>query len=169
MDVEKFIRDSAARGLSRTATAAALTMRFEKFLVVLDAMPPLEWVPSGQSLDVRLAGEARRGSCTPQQAAALAIAREKQRLLKLHTVRGVTGTIPELMKHFGITLDRSTVERRRRLGMPTEAALFTPAIPLAARRANKIAPPAAPEPERPPLSAWERVDLELAGQAPQCM
>jgi hypothetical protein len=169
MDIEKFIRDSAARGLSRSATAAALEMRFPKFLAMLEAMPPLEWAKPGYSLDCRLANEAQRGNFTALQKENLTKIHARRREKQLHTVRGVTGTIPELMQHFGVVVNHSTVSRRRRLGMTTEQALFTPAIPLAARRAKKIAPPAAPARARAPLSAWERVDLEAPDTAPQCM
>lgn len=167
MDIEKFILDSAARGLSRTATAAALGMRFEKFRGLLAAMPPLKWPAPGQSLDERRSREALRGNGGhPAHRLNLEKARTAARQAHIRTVRGVTGTIPELVEHFKLSIHVSTVQRRLRLGQRLDDALFTPARPPASRRRMKITPS---PPVRPPLSAWEAVDLESAGQAPQCM
>lgn len=166
MDVEQFIKASAARGLSRTATAAVLGMRFPKFLAVLDAMEPLQWPAPGQSLDERRSREAMHGNCHPSHARNLKKAMAAVRAGHLKTVRGVTGTLPELVAHFGVAVSVSTVQRRLRLGQSLETALFTPPRPPSVRRRMKIEPSI---PRRAPLSAWEAVDLDAAGTAPQCM
>lgn len=166
MDVEKFIRDSAAGGLSRTATAAALGMRFEKFCALLDAMEPLRWPAPGKSLDQRRHHEAMRGICLPSRRPSLEKARKARRQNALRTLHGVTGTVAELIAHFKSTADESSVYRRLRHGMTLEAALLTPPSPPSARRRMKITPAA---PDREPLSAWEAVDLEVTDRAAQCM
>lgn len=164
MDLEKFIRDSAAAGFSRTATAAALDMPLEKFRAVLKGMPPLDWPGPGQSLDCKRAAAAMRGYCHPSHRQNLTKARAVERLRHLRTVRGVTGTIPELLKHFKLGISHSSVRRRLREGQSLEAALFTPPAPPELRRKKPA------EPSRAPLSTWERVDIEFAGaDAPMCM
>ncbi|MGY1417411.1 hypothetical protein [Pseudomonas aeruginosa] len=129
MNVEAFIRQSAARGLSRSAVAAALDMSMTKFRPLLDALPDIQWPAPGESVDFRRSCEARRGRFTPTNRAALEKARAVSRAKSLRTVRGVTGTIDELVQAFGIEVSASTVRRRMQEGMPLEAALFTPRQP----------------------------------------
>lgn len=47
-------------------------------------------------------------------------------LIRAFTVRGVTGTINQLLRHFDIPLGYRTVASRVQAGMPIEQALFTP-------------------------------------------
>ncbi|ERW39833.1 hypothetical protein Q033_00889 [Pseudomonas aeruginosa BWHPSA020] len=71
MNTEQFIRESAARGLSRRATMQALGLGRWKFELIIRAMGPIEWPKNGTTLGNRLAYEASRGRFTPAQAAAL--------------------------------------------------------------------------------------------------
>lgn len=129
MNVEAFIRQSAARGLSRRAVADALDMGMYEFRGLLKALPDVQWPGPGQSVDFRRSCEARRGFFPPANRAALEKARAVARAKSLRTVRGVTGTIEELVQAFGIEVSASTVRRRMQEGMPLEAALFTPRQP----------------------------------------
>ncbi|KAA5572962.1 hypothetical protein F3G48_30095 [Pseudomonas aeruginosa] len=71
MNTEQFIRDSAARGLSRRATMHALGIGPWKFRELLTLMPEITWPARGCSADHQRANEQKRGRCTPAQAAAL--------------------------------------------------------------------------------------------------
>ncbi|HEJ2196542.1 TPA: hypothetical protein SLW11_006319, partial [Pseudomonas aeruginosa] len=100
MNTEQFIRNAAARGLSRRATMQALGLGRWKFDLIIGAMGPIEWAKNGTTLGNRLAYEASRGRFTPAQAAALERAHERWSESRRFTVDGVTGTIAELVEHF---------------------------------------------------------------------
>lgn len=154
---EDFIRASAARGLSRTATAAALGVSFRAFLAMLDVLPDIEWPARHKSLDRKLSNEARRGVCSAAQRRNLAAAAAALKARHAYTVRGVTGTIPELVAHFKVPAAASTVRQRKRRGLSIEAALFSQPTPPPLRKSR-------------PLSTWEAVDEAFGEQpAPQCM
>lgn len=154
---EEFIRASAARGLSKTATAAALGVSYRAFLAMLDVLPGIEWPARHQSLDRKLSDEARRGVCSDAQRRNLATAARALKDKHAYTVRGVRGTIPELVERFKVNAATSTVRHRLRRGLSIEAALFSQPTPPALRKTR-------------PLSAWEAVDAAFEGQpAPQCM
>lgn len=99
------------------------------FRGLLKALPDVQWPGPGKSIDFRLACEARRGCSPAANRDALEKARAAVRAKSLRTVRGVTGTIDELVQAFGIEVSASTVRRRMQEGMPLEAALFTPRQP----------------------------------------
>jgi hypothetical protein len=170
VDIEAFVRDKAAHGFSRRATRAAVGMSYCKFQLILEALPDIKWPGPAESVDALASFEAREGVTTPAQRKALERAWASSRLRHCVTVRGVTGTVPELIRHFELTITASHVQRRRkRYGMTLEAALFTPPTPRAERnrKPSKDKTKAAPS---EPLSAWERVDIEFAGRdAPMCM
>ncbi|HGN4289448.1 TPA: hypothetical protein ACKS28_005029, partial [Pseudomonas aeruginosa] len=100
MNTEQFIRNAAARGLSRRATMHALGMGPWKFRELLTLMPEITWPARGCSADHQRANEQKRGRCTPAQAAALERAHERWSESRRFTVDGVTGTIAELVEHF---------------------------------------------------------------------
>ncbi|MDI3653294.1 hypothetical protein QK396_30850, partial [Pseudomonas aeruginosa] len=129
MNTEQFIRDSAARGLSRRATMHALGIGPWKFRELLTLMPDIEWPAKGQSLDHKRANQQKRGYCPPALARALDQARQARKEKHTHTVRGRTGTIEELVETLPSPVSASTVRRRLAGGMPLEEALLTPAIP----------------------------------------
>ncbi|EJM8832303.1 hypothetical protein NO799_006412, partial [Pseudomonas aeruginosa] len=100
MNTEQFIRESAARGLSRRATRLALGIGPWVFRELLTLMPEITWPARGCSADHQRANEQKRGRCTPAQAAALERAHERWSESRHFTVEGVTGTIAELVEHF---------------------------------------------------------------------
>lgn len=126
MNTEQFIRESAARGLSRRATMHALGLGRWKFDLIIGAMGPIEWAKNGTTVGNRLAYEASRGRFTPAQAAALERAHERWSESRRFTVDGVTGTIAELVEHFQSPVHATTVRRRVAAGMSLRDALLTP-------------------------------------------
>ncbi|ERY49374.1 hypothetical protein Q059_01522 [Pseudomonas aeruginosa BL05] len=126
VNTEQFIRESAARGLSRRATMQALGLGRWKFDLIIGAMEPIEWATNGTTLGNRLAYEASRGRFTPAQAAALERAHERWSESRRFTVDGVTGTIAELVEHFQSPVHATTVRRRVAAGMSLRDALTTP-------------------------------------------
>lgn len=92
MNTEQFIRESAARGLSRRATMQALGLGRWKFDLIIGAMEPIEWAKNGTTLGNRLAYEASRGRFTPAQAAALERAHERWSESRRFTVDGAGAT-----------------------------------------------------------------------------
>jgi len=68
MNTEQFIRESAARGLSRRATRLALGIGPWVFREMLTLMPDITWPARGCSADHQRANEQKRGRCTPAQA-----------------------------------------------------------------------------------------------------
>ncbi|HCK5222520.1 hypothetical protein [Pseudomonas aeruginosa] len=129
MNTEQFIRESAARGLSRRATRLALGIGPWVFREMLTLMPDIEWPAKGQSLDHKRANSQKRGYCTPALASALDQARKARKDKHTHVVRGRTGTIEELVETLPSPVSASTVRRRLAGGMPLEEALLTPATP----------------------------------------
>lgn len=126
MNIEQFIRDSAARGFSRRATRLALGWSFQRFRDYLDTLDPIEWPAAGKSIDSRRANEERRGHCSPALAAALERNRQRQAEKRRRTAFGKTGTIEELVSQVGSPASARTVMRRVRDGMPIEQALTLP-------------------------------------------
>ncbi|WP_319107877.1 hypothetical protein [Pseudomonas aeruginosa] len=108
MNTEQFIRDSAARGLSRRATRLALGIGPWVFREMLTLMPDIEW---------------------PALARALDQARQARKEKHTHTVRGRTGTLEELVDLLPSPVSASTVRRRLAAGMSLEDALLTPHLP----------------------------------------
>ncbi|HBP0315948.1 hypothetical protein [Pseudomonas aeruginosa] len=129
MNTEQFIRDSAARGLSRRATMHALGMGPWKFRELLTLMLDIEWPAKGQSLDHKRANSQKRGYCTPALASALDQARKARKDKHTHTVRGRTGTLEELVELLPSPVSASTVRRRLAGGMSLEDALLTAHLP----------------------------------------
>lgn len=129
MNTEQFIRESAARGLSRRATRLALGIGPWVFREMLTLMPDIEWPAKGQSLDHKRANQQKRGYCPPALARALDQARQARKEKHTHTVRGRTGTLEELVDLLPSPVSASTVRRRLAAGMSLEDALLTPHLP----------------------------------------
>ncbi len=129
VNTEQFIRDSAARGLSRRATRLALGIGPWVFREMLTLMPDIEWPAKGQSLDHKRANSQKQGYCTPALARALDQARQARKEKHTHTVRGRTGTLEELVDLLPSPVSASTVRRRLAAGMSLEDALLTPHLP----------------------------------------
>jgi hypothetical protein len=129
MNTEQFIRESAARGLSRRATRLALGLGPWVFREMLSVMPDIEWPARGLSIDHQRANQQKRGQCSQALADALAAARETRRERHIHTVGEHTGLIEELVALLPSPVSASTVRRRIAAGMDIEAALRTPHQP----------------------------------------
>ena len=127
MTTEEYIKDCAARGYSKTMVLETLGICRYSFYAMLEAMPPIEWPARGQSLNCKLANEARRGISTAKLKAASEKALAARRELRSHTVDGFRGTIEELAARHGVS--GTTVRRRIKGGMTLELALKTPVTP----------------------------------------
>lgn len=127
MNAEKFIRDSAAGGLSKTQTLEALGWCRETFYEALKSLGELPWAAPGQGLGRKQSDAARRGYCSPALRTALAESRARRRALHLHTLRGITGTVEELTQQFA-SVSASTIRRRLAKGLDIESAFFNPVI-----------------------------------------
>lgn len=112
------IAAAAAQGQTRTQVAQAMGVRRDKFRLILEVLPHIDW---------------------PADAAKLDNMREKVRERWRVTVRGVRGTVPELVKHFGLSISVRAVNRRRLEHGDIERALFDPVEPLlvSARKAHE--------------------------------
>lgn len=135
MNTEQFIRESAARGLSRRATRLALGLGPWVFREMISVMPDIEWPARGRSVDNARANQQKRGHCSEAVAKSIAAARQARRERHIHTVGGHTGLIEELVNLIPSPVSASTVRRRISAGMDLEAALTTPPTPP--RRALK--------------------------------
>ena len=126
MNTEQFIRNAAARGLSRRATMQALGLGRWKFDLIIGAMGPIEWAKNGTTLGNRLAYEASRGRFTPAQAAALERAHERWSESRRFTVDGVTGTCAEVGELSPPRVPPPPGRRRVAAGWRGRAALLSP-------------------------------------------
>lgn len=134
MDVEKFIRDAAARGWSQAQTMGALELGRYKFAAILEAMPPLEWPGKNASLGSKLANEARRGQCSQSLWNALKKTHALKRERALRDYNGHRGTIEELARYSTHGVSGSTIRRRMSAGMTFEQAMALPQTPINRRR-----------------------------------
>lgn len=128
MTLTQQIRQLAAEGHSRQHTAELLGLDMRKFRAMLDAMGPVEWPGPGRSVLARAAYANRRGTHYAQYTEAQRAFMAKRKAEFAHTVRGVTGTINDLVKHFDAEVQIGCPGIRRRLarGMTIEQALFNP-------------------------------------------
>ncbi|MFI8981444.1 hypothetical protein [Ectopseudomonas khazarica] len=126
MEIEKQIRDLAAAGYSRRHVMELLGYTRFSFETVLEMIGPVDWPAPNQSVSAKLAFEMRRGKFTKGMAKSQALAANAKREKYAKTVRGVTGSIEDLIKAFGLSIGASTVRRRLQAGMDLESALFTP-------------------------------------------
>lgn len=126
MDIEAVLRDCAKRKMSRTETRLMLGISQYKMRLFLSALPDIVWPGPGASLGNQRGNESRRGTSAPGQ---MDKARAVFRSNRLHTVRGVEGTITDLAKHFGVISPSCARNRVAREGMSVEAAVTTPAKP----------------------------------------
>ncbi|QSL90474.1 hypothetical protein [Pseudomonas atacamensis] len=134
VDVEKFIRDAAARNWSRTQTLEALGICRETFYAMLKAMPPLEWAAPGASLGAKLAHEARRGHCSDALMVHLKGVHARRREKHSHDYNGHRGTIEQLARYSAHGVSASTIRRRMSAGMSLEQAMSLPQTPINRRR-----------------------------------
>lgn len=104
-DLEAFIRAAAERNWSRRQTAAAIGVCRDKFDLMVQALPDVQWAAPGQTV-------LRRANLktNAQAAAGRAKGRASQRAACLHTVGDRTATVPEFARELGI--NPSTLYRR---------------------------------------------------------
>ncbi|WP_313453450.1 hypothetical protein [Stutzerimonas nitrititolerans] len=126
-DLEKVIRDCAKRGMSRNETRLMLGYSKYKMQLILSALPDVPWPALGASLGHLRGNASRRGICP----ASLARARQARRDNLTHTVRGVSGSITELARHFGIVSSSAARARVSAEGMTVEQAVTMPPRPSA--------------------------------------
>lgn len=126
MDLATRIHQLAAQGNSKQQTMELLGFTRGRFDAVLELIPPVQWPARNRSNNARLANERRRGVFTPGMAKAQKLAAQAVRAKHAKTVRGVTGSIEQLIKHFNLQITGATVRRRMAKGQDLETALFTP-------------------------------------------
>lgn len=119
MTLEQELRRLAGARYSKTAAAAVLGIPPRKLREIAASLPDIEWKP-------------RHAGWTPEK---------RQRMIAAgriheHTVRGVTGTLGELLTHFGLPISVQCVNFRMKAGATLEEAMFTP--PAFARRKFKV-------------------------------
>lgn len=126
-EVEAYVRTSAAHGFSRAAVRDVLGMSPYRFARLLGTLEGVQWPRQGHSLDNHRHYQSMQGYTPAHLAAASVKGAATMRERFSHTVRDCHGTIPELIKHFGLRVTHSTVLKRMARGADLETALFTPA------------------------------------------
>lgn len=126
MSIEQNIRQLAAQGYSRQHAMELLGFTRYSFETALELIGPIEWPGNGASVAAKAANAQRRGRFTKGMAKSQAMAAEAKRAIHAKTVRGVTGSIEELIEAFSLSIHPTTVRRRIAEGMDVETALFTP-------------------------------------------
>lgn len=125
-DVGSQIRAMAQAGHSKTQTRQLLGYSRYSFEAVLELIGPVEFPGQGKSRCYRAAVQRKRGLYTDGMRKASARAGQVKHEKAKRTVRGVTGTIEELVEVFRSPVSASQVRRRIRQGMTLEDALLTP-------------------------------------------
>jgi hypothetical protein len=126
MDLAQQIQTMARAGHSKQHTMELLGFTRYSFESALELIGPVEWPTRGRSLTNMAAHADRRGRFTPGMARSCVKAGEARKAKASRTVRGVIGTIDELVAHFKVGVSACTVRRRLVAGMSLEQALFTP-------------------------------------------
>ena len=125
-DVKARIRAMAKDGHSKTMTQELLGLTRWAFDKLVAEMPDVKFPERNRSRGYQLSVQRKRGIYTEamrKASNAAGIAKHEQ---AKRTVRGVTGTVEELVSHFRCALSPASVRRRVRQGMTLEQALFTP-------------------------------------------
>lgn len=116
----------ARKGHSKAGVARALGLTAYKLKTILELMPRVKWVKPRLSIETLAGRKQLQGVCSERQREQLARAQAKRREQLTRTVQGVTGTLPFLCKHFGIS--RSTLEGRLSRDWSLEEALTRPPV-----------------------------------------
>lgn len=124
--IEARIRGMAKAGHSKTMTQELLGLSRYAFDKLVAQMPDVEFPGRNRSRGYRASVERKRGIYTDAMRNASALAGQARHEQAKRTVRGVTGTVDELVAHFNCPLSAAQVRRRMRQGMTLEEALFTP-------------------------------------------
>ncbi|MBP6018761.1 MAG: hypothetical protein KA735_04665 [Burkholderiaceae bacterium] len=125
----------AKRGHSLTFSSSLLGLYPQQLAALLDAagVDDIPFAKGRQSLASKSALAALHDSLrgrsqpnrSPKGCEALARGRETNRKKHMQSAFGVTGTVKDLMEHFGCELTRNSVYKRLRRGMSIEEALTT--------------------------------------------
>lgn len=126
MTLEDAIRYCCRDRMSKTQACEVLHISAPDLAIATQGMERLHWPPHGRSNLHQESQDRQRGVCTPAQAASLARARQQRLADQIHTVRGKTGTVPELYQQFDCPCSLRQVQRRIAEGLSVEQALFTP-------------------------------------------
>lgn len=131
MSAQEAVTLLASRGHSKRAVAEILGISRTTLLHHCDS-PEIPWAPRYETIEYLEAKQDRPVS--ERQAAHLRRLQQARRDKHLRTVRGVSGTLQELAKHFGIVSVR-TAERRMASGeWDVEMAVTVPPTPSNLRR-----------------------------------
>lgn len=117
-ELETFIRAAAERNWSKRQTATALGVCRDKFDLMAQALPDVQWAAPSQTVLRRAI--LKTGAFAE---AGRAKGRASQRAACLHTVGDRTGTVPEFARELGV--NPSTLYRRM-LTMSLAEALVAP-------------------------------------------
>lgn len=120
------IRAMAADGYGKTMTYELLGIGRYRFETILKAIGPVEFTSPNATRGARASYRARRGIYFDAMRQASAKAGRVRKEQARRTVRGVRGTIDELVEAFRCPVTASQVRRRLCAGMTLEEALFTP-------------------------------------------
>jgi len=104
-ETEAFIRTAAANNWSKRQTASALGIHRDKFALMVQALPDVQWAAPGQTVLRRAI--LKTGAFAE---AGRAKGRASQRAACLHTVGDRTGTVPDFARELGV--NPSTLYRR---------------------------------------------------------
>jgi len=122
------VRAMACAGHSKTMTYELLGLTRYAFDKLVAQMPDVQFPGSNQSLGYKASVTRKRGVYTERMRRASYLAGLAHRAKARRTVRGVTGTVEELVEHFRCEVSAPQVNRRVRQGMSLEEALFKPRI-----------------------------------------
>lgn len=131
------VKVCARAGMSRQHTANHLGMVHSMFRAMLEDLGPIEWAEYGNTALVIERMQKRRGMSTPALRAAADIARAARSRKYHRTLRGVTGSIEELIAHFKPPMSERAIRQRLKRGADLETAFFAPAYEGRTRKCVK--------------------------------
>lgn len=126
MNLENEIKRLAKAGHSRQHVRELLGFSRGRFEAVLELIGPVQWPVIGRSVRHREHYARIKGTHQPALIENARRARLARNQPRMHCVRGVRGTITQLVDVFQAPVTASTVYRRIKSGAPLEHALFTP-------------------------------------------
>lgn len=127
-ETAELIEKLCKRGHSRAETAKILGIPENRFRRLIERLPDLNWPTRSLTrieCDRARAESKAFGYVEQNRQRALEARRESAK----RTVRGVSGSIPELLAHFKIDVSPSTIRRRLAEGKTIEEALFAKTAP----------------------------------------
>lgn len=116
----------AAQGYAKTMTYQLLGISRNRFEAILELIGPVDFPSPYATRGAKAARLEKRGVYTDAMRRCSAKAGKVRHEKAKRTLRGVTGTIEELVKVFSAGVCAPQVRRRMRQGMSLEEAIFTP-------------------------------------------